>query len=1350
MMRTIKSRILCLMMLCFALHDAMAQSGRIFDTGDQLSSSFVTQIMEDNNGFIWVGTRNGLNVYDGYDFTTFTKDKKDNQGFNNNYVNCLGTDRMGHIFVGTNNGVMMYHGAKFNSLKMIRDGKEVKCYVRHILTRKDGTVWICTSGYGIMQIDKSFTKCTSIGGALKKFGHVSTAKEDHLGRVWFITEDSQLFQLGKNGKVTGNIPGTAQLKAMDLTEDRQGNIFLATEQQGVFIMRAGQNAFSRIEAINLTSIEKLYVTRNNLLYVCSNGHGVISYDIKTGKVNNSPFLSYQTDLSKAKVTSILEDRQGNIWFTMLQKGVFMQPHKSYDFGYMGYRFGAHNQIGDNCVTSVLLGHDGKIWVGTDKDNLYSLAGGIPSVPTHFTNAPSTILSLCEDKWGNVWIGSYREGVGYIDPVGNYHKVDLKVGSDISVFDIKCDPLGNLWFASMGEGLICLRADRTIKQYVTTQNADRNLKANGLPNNYLAKLAFSKDYSKLFVATSVGLSCLDLKKNSWVSAFGKNCLNKGSFSHCVQTDRQGRVWYGTEDGIFVYNLKDVSHPLHYTVENGLSSNEIAFITEDAQGKMWVGTIHGLNSITPKTGDIRIFYTGSGLQSNEFSDGAVSANANGTRILIGGTGGINWFNPLTMKQHKGKLDVFISSFMVNNTVVHAGRKSGFYTITEKPSYFSNLFQLSHDDSSFSLQLTTLTYNNIEQISYAYSINGDQWHQMQPGQNDLSFYHMPAGTYHIQVKAVSNSLESSIREFTVIVHPVWYASIWAKMGYLLILLGLGVLYIKHRKRKEEDRMLLQKHIHAEEMGEAKLKFFMNISHEIRTPLTLIITPLLSLIKEDKDSHRQGIYDMIRKNSERILHLINQMMDLRKIDKGQMAMHMSETDMVAFINDEYKLFKQQAQAKNIHFSFEHADESLPVWIDRDNFDKVLMNVLSNAFKFTPAGGKVRITLSHSPHHARIAIKDNGKGIDDDKLETIFQRFYQSPTQATDRNVGTGIGLDLTRSLVELHYGTIKAANNRSLDDPSWISGSEFLITLPLGNAHLKPEEILESMPETQTDEDIQLFNEDESVEDAPETLEDELTQAKGSNAKKSTLAIVEDDEAILEYLNTQLQDMFHILSYHNGKEALPEITRLQPDLVISDIMMPEMDGNTLCTKLKSNVSTNHIPVILLTAMSREEDQITGLQTGADAYIVKPFNMDILRRTIINLLNVRRTLRNKFSGSESQQDKIKDVEMVSANDQLMNQVMAVINENISNEDLSIDMIAKEVGISRVHLHRKMKELTNQTPHSFIRNMRLQQAAKLLRESKQSVSEVMYSCGFSNPASFSTMFKNLYGTSPRDYMNGTK
>ena len=373
--------------------------------------------------------------------------------------------------------------------------------------------------------------------------------------------------------------------------------------------------------------------------------------------------------------------------------------------------------------------------------------------------------------------------------------------------------------------------------------------------------------------------------------------------------------------------------------------------------------------------------------------------------------------------------------------------------------------------------------------------------------------------------------------------------------------------------------------------------------------------------------------------------------------------------------------------------------------------------------------------------MRDTGCGIPKDKLETIFQRFYQSPTRMGERNTGTGIGLDLTRSLVELHYGTITARNNS--EGP----GSSFVVTLPLGNKHLKPEEMVAddgSMNAPKHDDseaDKQLAQELNDMETDPLVH----PVASRDDNSKPTIAIVEDDDEIASYLQTELSNEYNVRYYPNGKVALAEILKDMPNLVISDVMMPEMDGITLCTKLKSNINTNHLPVILLTAKSRDEDRMEGLETGADAYVVKPFNMDILRRTIANLLAVRRTLKNKFTGQEDQADKVNKVDVQTPDDKFLQRVMDVINDNLSNSDLSVDDIADRVGISRVHLYRKMKELTNQTPHNFIKNLRLKQAARLLEDPKQSITEVMYACGFSNSASFSTMFKNMFGMSPRDY-----
>lgn len=1356
-MKTI-SQLIITMMICLFSIQTWAQSGKLFNTDNQLSSNLATQVFQDKSGFIWIATRNGLNTYDGYHITIIKKDMSNFLGLNSNYINSIAQDEKEHILLGTNNSLLEFTGSEFLKIPMLDSkGKELATYVKQIYPLRNKDVAVATSGYGIMLKKQDEQKCHAMKGEVEKLKYIHKLLEDKRGRLWIITEDGKLYRKETNGRVTSHFTGTEGVGAQDILQDALGNLYLASKNQGVYLLRAGSNAFARISNIGNLPIDNIYISRNNKLYIGCDGLGIYVYDPQTGFLQDNPLFSRLVNLAKSKITSIIEDNQGNIWVSMLQKGVFMQRNIQNDFNYMGFRLGNLNVIGENCVTSLSINQGNQVWVGTDKDGLYLFNIATRSVEGHFLNQ-STVLTLCKDQQGRTWVGTYTDGLGYMDAAGSFHPVDLGISKSVGIFDIKQDPQGNIWIATMGKGLFCLQKDGSRRNYKTKYGADNNLKINCLPNNYLIKLSFSNDGNHLYVATSVGLACLDRKQNSWTSTFkGINCLNKNRFSHCVFVDSKDQVWYGTEDGAFCFDFRKGIEPKHYSTANGLTDNSVASITEDYQGNIWIGTIKGLNKLALKSGTITKFYAESGLQSNEFSDASVCTTQDGKTILMGGSGGLNWFQADQVRQHPWQAKVVISGFILNNKMVTPGMKSGSYTITDNWSTFSRDFQLSHEDNTFTLQLSTLTYNDVEQISYVYSINGDAWRTVPAGQNELAFSHLAPGSYKYRIKAICNGYETPVKEFTITIHPAWYASIWAKLFYLLLLIAAIMLYLRHRKRQMEDQLILQQHIHAEDMGEAKIKFFMNISHEIRTPLTLIITPLLSLIKEDKEPHRQGIYEIIRKNSERILHLINQMMDLRKIDKGQMVMRMCQTDMVAFINEEYKLFRQQALAKNIDFEYQHDSEELPVWIDRNNFDKVIINILSNAFKFTPTAGHILLSLTHTEHHAYISVKDSGIGIPKDKLKTIFQRFYQTPAGPNDRNIGTGIGLDLTRSLVELHYGTISARNNEGEKGSKFEHGSEFIIRIPLGKDHLKPEELIdeEEIKEKQNQElaeveqleqEVKETENAEKAESAAGTTDMQGNLPASASGNKAEIVIVEDEEDIQDYLKAQLSSDFKIRTYPNGKVALNEILKNKPDLIISDIMMPEMDGTTLCAKLKSNINTNDVPIILLTAKSREEDQLEGLQTGADAYILKPFNMDILRRTIINLLTMRRTLKNKFTGKERQEEKVEQKKIQTPDDALMQRVMEVINENIGDSDLSVDMIAQKVGISRVHLHRKMKELTNQTPHCFIRNIRLQQAAKLLKDGKQSITDVMYACGFSNSASFSTMFKNLYGCSPREYM----
>ena len=1310
-----------------------AQMGKLFDADKQLSSSFTSQLYLDRDGFLWVATRNGLNKYDGYQFRVLKKSPDANMGMASNYVNCIMQDRNGTFYIGMYGALQSFNGYRFKDIK-VHDLQDhiMPPYVTCFEECQNGDVMIGTSGHGLLRLTDG-ENAHQVGGALADIVGVHRMTEDSHRRLWLVTEEQGLICYDGSKTVRYFEDETWRTQLRSICEGDDGKIYIGTAHSGLY----GQTEKGNFEHIPVTGdlpVVEIYNNKKGHMLLGYDGKGMGIFNPQTGMLDNNPYYCREFDLDKSKCYSIVEDQTGNVWLGLLQKGVFMQPRSESPFKYMGYRLGSQDLIGQACVTSVLIDSRGWSWIGTDKDGLYCINEQQQLIHHYKDNFPSTVLGLAEDKHGHVWIGTYREGCGWIDTkTKTLHKQSLPQGPTISVFDLDCDSQGNLWMATMGNGLLLFNTNTwEVKAYEATENAVYDRKKNCIINNYISQLSLSPDEKRIYVATTMGVCCMDIATQSWTKVFGDNTLNYGTPTR-IAREYQGKLWIGTNNGLSYFDLK-TKKTKHLTTEEVLADNGIASIQEDHEGMLWIGTDHGLCRYDPKTQLTQSFFVDNGLQSNEFSDGASYTAPNGV-VLLGGVGGVTWFTPSDIKSSNWKAEVKLTAFSINGTLVTPETKSGWYQVTDTSIIASDRFVLSHNDNSFAIQLSTLTYDNPEHITYRYRINNEEWVRLQPGSNEITFSHMAPGNYNFCVVAQRNNQVTEERCFTVYIHAPWYRTWLAYVVYLLILGLIVWRYLHYLQQQEQNHLRLQEYIHAEEMGEAKLRFFMNISHEIRTPMTLIVSPLLSLIKQDNDPHRRSIYETIRRNAERILGLINQMMDLRKIDKGQMQMHMCETDLISFVGDIHTLFIQQAKAKNILLNYEYDTQLLPVWIDRDNFDKVIVNILSNAFKFTPTGGIIRIHISHDDKQATIRIYDNGEKIPEDKLEHIFERFYQSPSTINDRNTGTGIGLDLTRSLVELHHGTITAQNKEK--------GCEFTVVIPLGNKHLKPEEIVTE--EQQATPTTSLFD-----EIPPEVSAKQGGAIISRSHRQQQIVIAEDDKEIREYLVQELSNDYKITACENGKIALTEMLKNVPDLLISDIMMPEMDGNTLCSKVKSNPSTSHVPVILLTAKNRDEDQLEGLETGADSYIVKPFNMDILRRTIINLIHTHRMLRLKYGRNDQLEQKVDDVQMKSPDDKLLERVMTVINKNISNAELSVDAIADEVGISRVHLHRKMKELTGQTPHDFIRNIRLKQAANLLSNQNMNITEVMFACGFNNTASFSTIFKKFYGMSPREYMNKRK
>ena len=959
----------------------------------------------------------------------------------------------------------------------------------------------------------------------------------------------------------------------------------------------------------------------------------------------------------------------------------------------------------------------------------------------------TVTDVQARKRGDFWLGTYTRGLAKLNRRTGECEYPLPVDNE-KIFSITEDRHKNLYIATFGSGFYQYNlVTKELKHYESSKDETGDLTRNELANDWVNYI-FCDSEGMIWLGHYKGISCFNPVNESFINYRKVNTLVEDRVGYVVQEDHAGNIWAGTTDGLYCFNKK-TDELTCFTVADGLPNNVICGICEDEEHNMWISTYMGICKYDAKTGRYINYYAGDGLQGNEFTHGAFYKDEAG-KVYFGGINGITYFQPSSIESVLKDTKVWITDFSIFNQPVRKNTRSGRHTVIYTSVPDANMFQLAHYDNTFSIVFSTLQYNNPEQISYQYKIEelSNQWLSTEPGVNRVTYNNLLPGKYTFHVRALSHGNLSEIRTVKILITPPWYEMWWAYCIYAFLfgLLVLGIVnYILSRMRHRREIM---KREHAEQLNEAKLQFFINISHEIRTPMTLIINPLEKLLAEKKGGEVQKTYLMIYRNAQRILRLINQLMDIRKLDKGQMFMKFRETDMVGFIDDVMLTFDYMARKKKIHFSFEHVMPQLKVWVDMNNFDKILMNIFSNAFKYTPEQGEITVILSTGRDSTRrdplkeyfeITVTDNGIGLDREKIERIFERFYQIDNDVTKSNFGTGIGLHLSRSLVELHHGIILAENRE--DAP----GSRFIIRIPLGSAHLRTDE-LEDVEAVITPHTVLVKPEKTDLEEAFEEEEDEESKKAGKSKNRMRILIVEDEEEILSYLKEELEGDYRIMTRKNGREAYDTILADTPDLVISDIMMPEMDGLSLCRKIKQNTNVNHVPVILLTAKSKPEDTMEGMATGADAYMVKPFNTELLKSTIANLIANRKLLKSKFSGAQQQEDKVQKLSMKSADEILMSKIMKVINENLSNPDLNVEMLAANVGLSRVHVHRKLKELTNLSARDFIKNIRLQQAAALLKEKKLTVSEVAYATGYTNLSHFSSSFKEVHGMSPKEYM----
>ena len=1289
-----------------------AEEGVLYSS-NQLTSTLITSLTQDRQGFIWIGTQNGLNRFDGYRFTPYLFKKGNTRSLCHNHVSTLYVERSGRLWVGTGKGLAYYDERTddFQRIDLLPDSDN-EPNIACLAEAKDGTLLIGTSGYGLYEIKRGEQKAKQVHRfeVGKDTNHYPTLLVDSLGRLWRTGIDHQIYCFSSVTDPKPRLLFSQSLESIlpdNLLQGEKGDI-LVHGSLGFAVFNRGQ--FNPVvvptEGFTLSSMA---TTKGRELLVGTSASGLWRYpaDINVPERVNIP--NRVMDFSTANVTTVMEDRQQNLWIGIAQRGLLFIGRRQLPFHNMsllsqGIKTGG--VISSVCQSSA---HDGSVWCAVRGGDLYRFnASGLLA---QTVQAPKELGLVWRDSQGQVWLSAGRSIYSFDEASGR--SVLRKTFDCAFIMALGDDGKGNVYVSTFGKGMAIYdtHSGQTRHFSMFMKEESRGRLCNDWVMNFLVD-----GQGLLWIATSSGVSCYDPAKDSF-KPLGWHNLLEGYACLSLVEDKKGGILIGTDRGLFRYDRQTNKTVPFPSEDSELDDKVIMGMVCDPNGDVWCSTSMGIWHYRQHDGELIGHMSDNGLREREYILGIAEQTHDG-RIVFGNNDGLVAFNPADLNgRHQELGDVVLTSLLIGSEAVSTQTRSNGSIVTTEPVWESNYFTLSYLDNSFTLHFSTFDFANAQNLKLEYRLNDDYWTQTTNGAGSISFNRLQPGTYRLYVRAVGGDVSSPVRAYTITIVAPWYRSTIAYLVYLLALLAL-VGYVVWRFWRSRQQQL----------AEEKMQFLINATHDIRTPLTLILSPLhkaMNIVKAEgaansKLSTLNSQLETIDHNARRILGLVNQILDIRKIDKQQMRLSCQETELVPFISHIQKVFAPHAQERHISFTFEHSKD-ITAWIDRTQFDKVIQNLLSNAFKFTPDEGNITIDLQADESRLTITVTDTGTGLHEADIPKLFTRFYQSTSNQALGKEGTGIGLNLCKMIVEMHHGTISAQNRTD-----GVQGSQFIVTLPLGNSHLSSEEIMVKSEE-QTD----------------------VQEVKKATGHRHRILLVDDDAEITDYIASELSDQYRFQACLNGKEALHELLSDDKhyDLVVSDIMMPEMDGFTLLRTIKANTKLSHLPVILLTSESAVGNRLEGLQRGADAFLAKPFLLDELQATIDNLLAKSVRLKDKFSGAEEDRKEQVEQRDIADNDkQLMDRIMQSVNKNLSDSDFSVEQLAADAGLSRSQLHRRMKELTGITPSDFIRNLRLEQAARLLRERKANISQVAYTLGFNTPGNFSKAFKQHFGMSPTEYI----
>lgn len=1377
MMRLTK-HILLLFILSLVSVCSSAQIQFYSPESTMLSNSLINHIFQDSYGYIWVSTEDGLNRFDGIDFKVYRSSVNKPNSLSDNYVHLVYEDTKKRLWVGSIDGLQLYDRATETFLTapiVSTQGDTIRAHVMDISEDHNGNIWIATSGQGMMMLcEDGSVRLSPKMQALENIKFITSISIDHEGYMWVVASKCGVYRcnIDTGETMMVRLPDDALInEAAFVRHSADGRIFINIVPDGIFQYdpATGQFELSSITPRGVGSLVYDFATDDQYYYIGTDGQGLIVHNILTSKTEVLDLYIPHIDFSKAKIHSILIDRDMNMWLGLFQKGLVMIPKKSSRFTTFCYNHDRPYCIGSGSVMCIDSPKPDEAWVGIDADGLYHIKMNGDCKHIDVPGIPRTILDIKHEvkngkQTGKLLLSSYNEGLVLYD-INTHQTKSLNNALQMSHKDynwrttaMTYDKLGRLWVGSYGCGIFMLKCDYSIANNYSSSNEHIDYTRNEPVNNWINCMCTVGD--NIWIGTYKGICCF----NTAVEAFTAipdellNAVQQRRVYDISPDYKNECIWIATSDGLFRY-LYTSKCCLRISEKDGLTGNTIKSVVPDTLGRAWVGTYGGLSSVAikPDSIDVQNYYYHNGLQGNEYAGGAATADSNG-RLFFGGTGGVTSFIPTQVRPKPIRLEVMYSQITIGGRAITALDTSDGNMILDEPIATAQKVSFSEAEKSFSISLSTMNFVNPEQVKYEYFLDGfhtGEWKTTEKGEKRIAFTNLKSGDYKLHIRARLNSETSDEVVLLICVKPLWWRTKWAIILYFLVfgIIAYALFSMIRQRRIIKDQLTEQ--LRLQSIDEARFQFFFNISHEIRTPLTLIINPVNELLTDEELKPQQkSSLSTISRNAQRILRLINQLLDMRKIEKGQLQLCIQHSNIVDLFEQIIASFDNVANTKKITVDFIHDLEDPMADIDSSNFDKVIFNLLSNAFKYVTNGSGhivVRMTEDLETDIIQIDVSDNGIGIDPADREAVFERFYQVSGQNTAKFVGTGIGLHLTRSIVELHGGTIVALDNQEQDENN---GTTFRICIPRSHPELvaatEEEETVATQESAGAAEQASNINTEGEIGIAPDLLLDKdgkEAQYYSTATSGKRLLIVDDEVEILRYLQSHFKNRYRITTAADGKEAMDLLLNGENafDMVISDIMMPNMDGLELCYKIKHNLRINHIPVVLLTAKHSDDDRNQGLLTGADAYIAKPFDIEMLKSTVQSVLANRERILQSFAQSARDRAIVKKVELRSTDDTLMEKVTEYIEANISDPTLNVDKLAEIVSISRVHMHRKLKELTGQSAREYILTVRLRQAAILLAEKKLNISEVAYSLGFSNLSHFSTAFKKAFGVSPKDY-----